>query len=106
MALAGVAEAHGIPLLLGGPMFNNEQVAREWLGIPGLTAIVGAEVDLSLPELVATAVDRGPLERHEGVLLPDGGKGPPARPLRELDKLPIPDLSDFPGTGIRTGSSP
>ena len=96
VTLAGVAAAHGVPMLLGGPMFNNEQVAREWLDIPGLTAVVGAEVDLSLPELVATAVDRGPLEQHEGVFLPDGRKGPPSRPLRDLDKLPIPDFSDFP----------
>ncbi|MGH3023327.1 MAG: B12-binding domain-containing radical SAM protein [Gaiellaceae bacterium] len=96
VALTAVAGEHGIPVLLGGPMFNNEEVAREWLDIPGLTAVVGAEVDLSLPELVATAVDGGPLEQYEGVFLPDGRQGPPSRPLLDLDKLPIPDFSDFP----------
>lgn len=96
VVLASVAAERGVPVLLGGPMFNNENIVREWLQVPGLTAIVGAEVDLSLPELVATAVDGGPLEQFAGVFLPDGRKGPLALPLRNLDKLPIPDFSDFP----------
>jgi radical SAM superfamily enzyme YgiQ (UPF0313 family) len=96
VVLAGVAAERGVPVLLGGPMFNNEDVAREWLDIPGVTAIVGGEVDLTLPELAADAVEGGDLTRHAGVLLPDGRKGPPAPPLRALDRLPIPDFSDFP----------
>lgn len=96
VALGRVAAERGVPLLLGGPMFNVEQVAREWLDVPGVTAVVGAEVDLSLPELVATAVDGGDLTRFPGVMLPDGRKGPPAKPLQELGRLPVPDFSDFP----------
>jgi anaerobic magnesium-protoporphyrin IX monomethyl ester cyclase len=61
-----------------------------------VTAIVGGEADLTLPELVAAAVEGGDLTQHAGVLLPDGRKGPPAPPLRALDRLPIPDFTDFP----------
>src|SRR5689334_19312789 len=69
-ALASLAAAHGVPVILGGPVFNIPQVAEAWLGIPGLTAIVGAEVDLTLADLVRTAVEGGDLAEHPGVLLP------------------------------------
>jgi radical SAM superfamily enzyme YgiQ (UPF0313 family) len=61
-----------------------------------LTAIVGAEVDLSLAELVDAVVRGRDLTAFEGVLLPDGRSGPSSKPLRQLDKLPIPDFGDFP----------
>jgi radical SAM superfamily enzyme YgiQ (UPF0313 family) len=77
-------------------MFNLPDVARQWIGIPGLTAVVGAEVDLSLPELVDATIAGDDLALHAGVFLPDGREGPPAPPLRSLEELPIPDFSDFP----------
>src|SRR4051794_7210108 len=95
-ALAALAAERGVPVILGGPVFNIPQVARAWIDIPGLTAIVGAEVDLTLADLVHTAASGGDLGQHAGVLLPDGGSGPLAPPLHELDRLPVPDFSDFP----------
>ena len=95
-ALASLAAERGVPVILGGPVFNLPQVAEAWIGIAGLTAIVGAEVDLSLADLVRTAVDGGDLTQHPGVLLPDGRTGPPAPPLQDLGALPVPDFSDFP----------
>jgi hypothetical protein len=55
MALGDLAARRGIPLLLGGPYFNVPEVAHEWLDVPGLAAIVGGEVDFTLPEIVATS---------------------------------------------------
>src|SRR5690606_3076682 len=52
--LGRLAESRGVPLILGGPAFNLPRTADAWRSIPGLTAIVGGEVDLALPELVAT----------------------------------------------------
>lgn len=94
--LAAAAAAEDVPVLLGGPMFNLPDVAREWVAIPGLTAVVGAEVDLTLPELVEATIECGELDRFPGVFLPDGRNGPPAPPLQDLGDLPIPDFSDFP----------
>ena len=95
-ALAALAAREGVPVLLGGPVFNIPEVAEAWRDIPGLTALVGAEVDLTLPDLVDTLVAGGDLTAHAGVLLPDGRSGPPAAPLAALDALPVPDFSDFP----------
>lgn len=85
-----------MPVLLGGPMFNLSEVAEAWRGIPGLTALVGAEADRDVPEIVEAACAGGDLLDFPGVALPDGTCSPPAPPLRELDTAPIPDFTDFP----------
>lgn len=95
-AIGRVSAAQGVPLILGGPMFNQPETADVWRKLPGITAIVGAEADLSVPDIVA-AISAGedPLQ-FAGVVLPDGRRSPAAPPLRPLDALPVPDFSDFP----------
>lgn len=96
MAVGQLAASHDVPVLLGGPVFNLPGVAEQWLDVPGLAAVVGGEVDLSLPDIIADVIAGENLTAHEGVFLPDGRTGPPARPLRRLERLPVPDFSDFP----------
>ena len=95
-ALAAVARERGIPVLLGGPMFNLPEVAEDWVQIPGLTAVIGAEVDLTIGDMVHSVLEGDDLAQYPGVLLPDGRRGRPAQPLRDLHKLPRADFSDFP----------
>lgn len=96
VALCELAAQRRVPVLLGGPVFNLPEVARAWIGIPGLSAIVGAEVDASLPRLVDDLLAGRDLTAHPGVFLPDGRESRPAPPLRPLTELPVPDFSDFP----------
>ena len=91
-----LAKERRVPLLLGGPAFNIEPTADAWRGVPGLAALVGGEVDLTLPEIVETVVAKGDLLRFPGVLLPDGRRSGEAPPLRDLDAVPVPDFTDFP----------
>ena len=102
VALSSVAAAHGIPVLLGGPVFNVPEIARAWHDIPGLTAIVGAEVDLSLGKLVDCFLGDGDPLAHPGVVLSDGRESPPAPPLHRLDALRVPDFDDFPWHRYKT----
>ncbi len=95
-AIAAMARERGIPVLLGGPMFNLGQVADEWRALPGLTAVVGAEMDRDLPDVLETLLEGGDLAQHPGVVLPDGRRSLAAPPLRRLDDTPIPDFTDFP----------
>jgi radical SAM superfamily enzyme YgiQ (UPF0313 family) len=95
-AIAAMAQARGIPVLLGGPMFNLGDVAEEWRSLPGLSAVVGAEVDRSLPQIIDTLLAGEDLTCHAGVVLADGRRGVAAKPLRDLDDTPIPDFTDFP----------
>jgi anaerobic magnesium-protoporphyrin IX monomethyl ester cyclase len=101
-AIGRLAEERGIPVLLGGPAFNLPRTAEAWRGVTGVRAIVGAEVDRSLPELVRTLVEGGDLLQFPGVLLPDGRRSAVAAPLKRLDETPVPDFTDFPWDRYRT----
>lgn len=91
-----LAVAANVPLLLGGPMFNVQGVADAWRDVPGARAIFGGEADLIVADLVNCVCESGDLLQFDGVLLPTGQRSQPARPLRDLDRVPIPDFSDFP----------
>lgn len=95
-AIAKRAQAAGVPVLLGGPMFNLDSVAQAWNDIPGVSAIVGAEVDRDLPQLVETLCAGGDISGMSGVLMPKAVRKVPAAPLRNLDDTPLPDFTDFP----------
>ena len=45
-------------MLLGGPYFAAAEVAREWMSVPGLSALVGGEVEPHLCELVRRVIMR------------------------------------------------
>lgn len=94
--IGAMAARRRIPLLVGGAVFNQPEVAAAWCRLPGITAIVGAECDLTIGAIVQTAVAGGDLLAFDGVTLPDGRSSPPARPLHALDAAPLPDFSDFP----------
>lgn len=91
-----LAAARGIPVLLGGPVFNMADTAEAWRTVPGLTAIFGGEAEVVLADLVRTICDGGDPCRFSGVLMPDGRRSAGAPPLRGLDQAPLPDYSDFP----------
>lgn len=90
------ARQRGVPVVLGGASFNYPDVAEHWCKIPGLTAVVGSEVEEFLPGLVQDAIDGGDLTQYPGVVLPSGESGPPPMPLAKLDDVPFPDFTDFP----------
>lgn len=94
--ICAMAKARGIPVILGGPAFNLPGTAEAWREIPGLLAVVGAESDLMIPDIVRAAIAGGDLLTFDGVVLPDGRRSGPAGPLRGLDRAPIPDFTDFP----------
>jgi anaerobic magnesium-protoporphyrin IX monomethyl ester cyclase len=91
-----IAARHGVPVLLGGPMFNLPEVAEEWRGLPGVAAVVGGEVEFHLAEMVDALATGQSLARFAGVTLADGSTTAPAAPLRPLDGALFPDFDDFP----------
>ena len=95
-AIGALAAARGVPLIVGGPMFNLPEVADTWRRIAGVRAVVGAEVDRDLADMVEEVCGDQDLTRFAGVTTADGRATMPARPLRHLDETPIPDFTDFP----------
>lgn len=94
--IAALADDIGIPVLLGGPMFNLPQTAKTWSQLRGITAVVGAEADRLVPELVERVCAGQSLHDVKGVTLSSGIFTGDSIPLRDLDATPIPDFTDFP----------
>ena len=94
--IAELAKDFGVPVILGGPAFNNAATAKVWASLKGVSVVVGAEVDRDLPALAECVVARGNILNHAGVFLPDGTSSNAAAPLQNLDAVPIPDFTDFP----------
>ena len=91
------AEAEGIPVLLGGPFFNLNRVTEQWLSLPGIAAIVGGEVEFELPQMVKALLAGDSLKGHAGVFTKDSDDSvKPLLPLQQLERLPVPDFTDFP----------
>lgn len=97
VAIGELCRDRGVPLLLGGPYFASIDVAREWLDLPGLSALVGGEVEPYLCELVRRVINRESTADLPGIWCRDGGElFLNAPPLADLDSLPFPDYSQFP----------
>ncbi len=94
--IAAEARQRGIPVLVGGPMLNQAAVLDKWRRVPGIVAIVGAEVDRNINDLVDAVIANEDLASFPGVTLADGRRTGSAPPLRDLDRTPIPDFRDFP----------
>lgn len=91
-----LAKEAGVPMVLGGPAFSRPETVEAWKTIPGLSALVSAEVDLDLPSLLEALFSGGDLLKHRGVTLPNGNISSAAPPLKNLDASPVPDFTDFP----------
>lgn len=94
--IADQALSQGIPVLLGGPAFNQKEVTQDWLQIQGVTAIFGGECDLIVSDLIRAVLDNSDLTKFQGLFLRDNPDGVAAPPLHDLDRLPCPDYTDFP----------
>lgn len=94
--IAQLAHRKGIPVLLGGPAFNQPSVSEDWIDIPGVTAIFGGECDLIVQDVVSATIGGQDLSGIPGIFLKGGSNNRAAPPLHDLDRLPIPDYSDFP----------
>lgn len=92
-AVGKVAASAGIPVLLGGPVFNHPKIAAAWNGIPGVRRIFGGEADEQIAHICDDLIATGDSDRA-GVF--DEGRTLVAPRLASLDDLPKPDFSDFP----------
>ena len=89
----------GIPVVIGGPYFAQQEVIDRWVSMPGLSALVAGEVELELPAILDSLFARTDLSVYAGVAVAGPGgraSGRIAAPFQELDAVPFPDYSDFP----------
>lgn len=89
-----ICSKNKVPLLIGGPYFSQHDVAKYWMGIKGLTALVGGEVELQINDIIQRIIEKKELNGISGIW--DSNGGTTAAPLRNLNDIPFPDYTDFP----------
>lgn len=85
-----------IPLVIGGPGFNNQSVSEEWIKLPGVDVIVGAEVDSFLADMINDFFNGNDITKYPGVLTKGQKDITPPHVFEDLEQLPLPDFTDFP----------
>ena len=93
--ICDIAKSKNIPVVIGGPYFNQTEIAGKWLKIPGLSAIFGGEPENNLLDIIAAVVDRKDTSEIPGLSIPGKISRIQAPPLTDLDSLPFPDYGDF-----------
>lgn len=91
-----LAKKDGVPVLVGGPMFNFADTAAAWSSLPGVVGVVGTEADLNIGRIVDAICEKSGIDHLPGITMPDGSRAVAPTPLRQLDRTPIADFSDFP----------
>lgn len=93
--ICDIAKSKKIPVVIGGPYFNQTEIAEKWLKIPGLSAVFGGEPENNLLDIVTRFVDGKHTGEIPGLSIPGRISRTKASPLTDLDSLPFPDYSDF-----------
>ncbi len=83
-------------MIIGGPGFNNKSIASEWLKLKSVKAIVGAEVDGFLSDLITSYFNGESISKYPGVFTAEQPSPKNDYIYQDLNDLPIPDYSDFP----------
>lgn len=95
--LGQVCKEMNTPLVIGGSYFSQPEVAKEWMSIDGLSALVGGEVEPHIADIVKDAAANQSVDHYHGVWRNgEHGLTIDSPPLAELDKLAFPDYLDFP----------
>lgn len=96
VSIAAEAKRQGVPLLLGGPYFNQREVAKEWLKIDGVNNIFGGEADYIMPQLAKALISGSGLELIDGIFRQEITLlGQAAAPIALHNDLPKPDFDHF-----------
>ncbi|WP_040839091.1 B12-binding domain-containing radical SAM protein [Thiothrix nivea] len=90
------ASQRGVPVLLGGPAFTHPQTIQAWRQLEGISAIFAGEADFVITELVKAILEGQDLQAWAGVSSSSSENLDAAPPLQGLERLPMPDFSDFP----------
>ncbi len=92
-AICADAQAKGIPVVAGGPMFSVPEIAEAWLAVSGISGVFAGEPDGDLPEIIEAVLSGR--DGHIAGLYISSPRGM-RPPLTDLDSVPFPDYSDFP----------
>lgn len=85
-----------IPVIIGGPGFNEVKSVSKFRKIPGVKYVVGSEVDAFLGDLLKDFFDNKDITKYPGVNGSTNKVNVSDYVFKEMDELPLPDYTGFP----------
>jgi len=85
-----------IPVIIGGSIFVDPNIAKLWSSLEGVSAIYAGEPEFHLIAMINELIQKKQISTNSGVYIKEASSHQLAPPLSPLDKLPFPDFSDFP----------
>jgi anaerobic magnesium-protoporphyrin IX monomethyl ester cyclase len=87
---------NGIPVIIGGPAFNDLKQVDLFVNIEGVSYVVGSEIDNYLGEMLVDFFQKKDIHSYPGVYSKGKEHVQNNYIFKDLEKLPVPDYSDFP----------
>lgn len=96
--VAKLMKDNGVPVIIGGPGFNDTNHVKDFLQIPGVDYLVGYEVDNTLGGILDDYFKGVDISERPGIYSPKKTEELVASDyiFKEVETLPIPDFSSFP----------
>ncbi|MDC7996783.1 B12-binding domain-containing radical SAM protein [Gilvibacter sediminis] len=85
-----------IPVIIGGPAFNDLNHVKQFVDIPGVDYVVGSEIDAYLGLLLQDFFAGNDLFKYPGVYTQEEHSKVNEYIFKKMEELPVPDYSDFP----------
>lgn len=86
----------GIPVIIGGPAFNDQKHVDQFIAIEGVSYVVGSEIDDYLGKLLVDYFEGNDIYKYPGVYSKENRAVSNGYIFKALEQLPVPDYSDFP----------
>ena len=87
---------NGIPVIIGGPAFNDLKQVDLFLNIKGVSYVIGSEIDDYLGKMLVDFFQNKNIHSYPGVYSKEKKLVQNNYIFKDLEKLPVPDYSDFP----------
>ena len=85
-----------IPVIIGGPAFNDQTQVDLFTGLEGVSYVVGSEIDDYLGKMLLDFCDGKDIHSYPGVYSKENRVVKNDYIFKNLEQLPVPDYSDFP----------
>jgi len=94
--IATICHKRNIPVIVGGSLFVEAEIAKLWNSIPGVSVVYAGEPEFHIMKIITEVVNGNDVSQYSGVYGSKKNATRLAAPISPLDNIAFPDFSDFP----------
>lgn len=95
-SIAAEMKKRGVAVIIGGPAFNYPKQVELFTSIDGVSHVIGSEIDDYMGKMLLDYFDGKDIHSYPGVYSKEQAYVQNEYIFKDLEKLPVPDYSDFP----------